>query len=818
MSSNIDIASANVNKKSKEFQTINGVDRQAEIAELPSPEWPPAISAKWYAEKLGWKVFPVSPETKRPLIQSWPAEATSDPKQIDRWWRQHPGAMIGVVCGPRSEIAVVDVDNKADESGQTGIDHFGELELRFGKIDSAPLAYSASGGWHFYFSAPSLPFPKTEGRIAAKVDTRSATANGDGVGYIIAPGSVRESGKYEWAEATTPDQLVHLPDAPDWLALRACFTAAELTEIEADKQLSELPALPRAEWRSAFDAHKAAQRRLANIEAATEFDPQQAYSLSHPYVSKVIESELDAVRGCSADQNRRLFVSSATIGNVLAGAGLASADDLQAENIVLTKVRDRLFDAAMKMIDTDRSYRWDSRDGQRAASETIKSGLARGLSDPRDLSQLKKSAGASALEAEADRLAALSELEYEQQREDAAEQLGVRVKVLDKQIADRRKALARRSTGDFLADDEPWPDTVSGDRLAEDVAATLKRHAVLPTLSDVAIALWVLHAHAHDAAAHSPILTLNSPEKRCGKTTVAKLIGALVPRGLHTTNVTPAALFRVIQEFQPTLIVDEADTFMKLDPELQGIINGSHDRGSAFVVRVEGEGNDRRPVPFNTWSPKVLAGIGAMPSTIEDRSVIVPLRRKLASETAARLPIKPKEAFSDQRRQAARWAADNIARLNDADPQLPKELNDRAADNWRPLIAIADLIGGRWPELARQAAITLNGGAGEEDERTKLIEDIVELFKDRERREIPAHELPKLLSDLPDSPWGDFRHGNGISAQTLSKLLRPFGIKSQKRKNGNFYTRDQFNDAYWRYVDALGGIDEGVPFDPEQEA
>ena len=93
-----------------------------------------------------------------------------------------------------------------------------------------------------------------------------------------------------------------------------------------------------------------------------------------------------------------------------------------------------------------------------------------------------------------------------------------------------------------------------------------------------ALALWTLHAHAHAQFTVSPVLSLVSPEKRCGKTTTLYVLGALVPRPPPASNMTTAALFRAIDRYRPTLLIDEADTFLEQNEELRGVLNSGHSR------------------------------------------------------------------------------------------------------------------------------------------------------------------------------------------------------------------------------------------------
>ena len=159
----------------------------------------------------------------------------------------------------------------------------------------------------------------------------------------------------------------------------------------------------------------------------------------------------------------------------------------------------------------------------------------------------------------------------------------------------------------------------------------------------------MLHAYALDAFDHSPILAVSSPVKRCGKSTLLSVLAVLVDRALHAANVTTAVLFRVIESQKPTLLLDEADTWLNDDKaELRGIVNSGWLRRGAVVLRVEGDEHETKS--FSTWAPKVLAAIGRLPDTIADRSVIVQLRRKTRSEQTA--PVRSRTIEADAHRPA----------------------------------------------------------------------------------------------------------------------------------------------------------------------
>lgn len=357
-----------------------------------------------------------------------------------------------------------------------------------------------------------------------------------------------------------------------------------------------------------------------------------------------------------------------------------------------------------------------------------------------------------------------------------------------------------------LADPDPWPEPVDGAELLEDLENAFLRFVSLPDGSAPALALWVVHAHAHDAAAVSPLLALTSPEKRCGKTTTLALVGALVPRPLPASNISPAAIFRAVEAFRPTLLVDEADSFLTArgaNDELRGILNSGHTRSGAVVVRTAGE--DHEPRIFSTWGAKAVALIGALPGTLEDRSVIIQLRRQAPGERKERLRLDRIGALEHLRRRAARWAADNLDALRTADAAVPEGLHDRAADNWRPLLAIADAAGGEWSARARNAAGKLGGAADDGDAAgPMLLSDLRDVFKQKEKDRLSSAEIVAELVKMEERPWPEWKQGKELSTMGLARILRPFGIRPKQMKDDSEkvrgYDRSDFADAFSRYL------------------
>src|SRR5262249_50698311 len=161
----------------------------------------------------------------------------------------------------------------------------------------------------------------------------------------------------------------------------------------------------------------------------------------------------------------------------------------------------------------------------------------------------------------------------------------------------------------------------------------------------------------------------------------------LTPRSELASNITGSALFRYVEQVRPTLLIDEADSFVKDNEELRGILNSGHTKTAAYVIRNVEVNGEHKPRRFSTWAPKAIATIRGLADTLEDRAIIVSLQRKPPGANVERLRKRDNEWFAALRSKAARWAEDNFDRLVVADPQVPEALNDRAADNWRPLLA-----------------------------------------------------------------------------------------------------------------------------------
>jgi hypothetical protein len=402
-------------------------------------------------------------------------------------------------------------------------------------------------------------------------------------------------------------------------------------------------------------------------------------------------------------------------------------------------------------------------------------------------------------------LATLGRVEYDRQREAVAKELGIRCATLDDAVQAKRKRQDHGADDGGLAADAPtWPHPVDGAALLTEIVATLQRFVIadLPTLR--AAALWAVHTYLLDVLTVSPIAHIGAPEKRCGKTVLLSALGKLVHRPLQSVSISAAGLFRMVEKWHPTLLIDEADSFLRDNEPLRGILNSGHTRDSAFVVRCQGD--DHEPERFSTWCPKAIAGIGRIADTLEDRSVPLRMRRKLPGESVERLRRAPPAAFDKLRAMIARWAGDNADRIGRTVPAPMPGLHDRAQDNFEPLLAIAEVAGGDWPRLSRDAALALCGQPADAP-ADELLASIRDVFDTRGVDRVSSSDLVEALAADAEGPWATWNRGRPISPRQVARKLADFQIVPATIRLPNSttprgYHLHQFADAWQRYLAA----------------
>jgi hypothetical protein len=347
--------------------------------------------------------------------------------------------------------------------------------------------------------------------------------------------------------------------------------------------------------------------------------------------------------------------------------------------------------------------------------------------------------------------------------------------------------------------------------LLDAVHGALTRYVVFPTPAAAdALTLWIAATHAQPAWEHASRFVVKSPIKRCGKTRLQEVTRELVHRPLATTNISVAALVRSLDEDDPpTLILDEADAIFgagKDRPEsaedLRGILNSGHSRGWPYL---RWDQQRRQLEACATFAMALVGGIGSMPDTLEDRAVVVSMRRRAPGETVA--PFRRRRAvppLHELRDELHGWVVGLRDELADAEPDLPVE--DRAADVWEPLVAIADAAGGDWPARARTACTTLTEDTTTPDDGTageRLLADLHGVFGDAEA--LWTTTILEQLHGLEEAPWGDW-YGRELTARDLARLLRPWGVSSRNVRTAEGqakgYHRADLIDPWSRYTHA----------------
>jgi hypothetical protein len=246
-------------------------------------------------------------------------------------------------------------------------------------------------------------------------------------------------------------------------------------------------------------------------------------------------------------------------------------------------------------------------------------------------------------------------------------------------------------------------DASAGKRALDSVYKLLGRFVAFPSANDrVAVTLWVAHTHIIHLVDSTPRLAILSPEPSSGKTRALETIADLVPRPIKTVNCSPNYLFRKVgsKEGLPTVLFDEIDTIFgpkaKDNEEIRGWLNAGHRRGAtAGRCVVRGKRIETEELP--AYAAVAMAGLGWLPDTIMTRSVIIRMRRRHTGEKVEAFRERDYSQLAAPIRVALEtWAGS--CEINEW-PKMPPEIQDRDADVWDALLALADLSGGDWPRL-----------------------------------------------------------------------------------------------------------------------
>jgi hypothetical protein len=374
---------------------------------------------------------------------------------------------------------------------------------------------------------------------------------------------------------------------------------------------------------------------------------------------------------------------------------------------------------------------------------------------------------------------------------------------------------------------QPAAEPVELGPLLDGISAAIRTHVILSEHAAAALALWVVHTYVFDTRDAVAYVSIESPEKRCGKTTLLSVLAGLACRALVASNITVSALFRVIDDAGPTLLIDEADTFMGGNSVMRGILNCGNTWRTAYVLRLssrksrppkpkaaqvqqdglippkpaEGGALDSSLVRYSCWCPKDIAMIGRVPDTIADRSILIRLERKLVTEKCAPLTdFKPESITS----KCVRFAGDNSELIAKAALESVPGLNDRAADTFEPLFVLARMAGPQWFQRAAEAALFLTSSQNCDMQGAGLLLDILTIFVESNMDRIFSRSMVECLRGESDWIASQFFAGKALNELILAQTLRPYGIRPMAVRIGEEvkkgYRMDDFRNCLRRYV------------------
>jgi len=361
----------------------------------------------------------------------------------------------------------------------------------------------------------------------------------------------------------------------------------------------------------------------------------------------------------------------------------------------------------------------------------------------------------------------------------------------------------------------------NGADLLAEVEDLLARFIVYPNSHAlVAHVLWIVHTHCMERWDSTPRLVFEGPEKRCGKTRALEMTKLLVPHPELLANATAAYLVRKVSDpsGSPTILLDETDTIFgprakKDNEELRCILNAGYRRGATVGRCVPTDSGGWTTENLPAYCAVALAGIGNLPDTIRDRAVVIRMKRRLSNERVEpHRPARPDPKAAALCERLASWAKEIAARVMEARPLMPPGIEDRAADVWEALFAVADAAGGEWGERARAAARALVAEFQEEapSEGVRLLADLRRIWVQRD--DPPSMFTKDILEDLnalEEAPWAAWCGGQPLDSRDLANMLRPYGIRSTTVRIGSEvskgYRRDDLWDAWERYTSGASG-------------
>lgn len=331
--------------------------------------------------------------------------------------------------------------------------------------------------------------------------------------------------------------------------------------------------------------------------------------------------------------------------------------------------------------------------------------------------------------------------------------------------------------GGLVAEIEPYHEPVTHDEIYTALYSLVHEHMAIDEPLKVAFVLWVIFTYLTDISDFAPIAWITAPERQCGKSTLLGLFERVVNKAYPVINPTQAVIYRVMEQFKPTLLIDEIDTSIKDKKELLGIVNAGYSRHANNVPRVN---TDKGGIieNFDVFGAKVFSGIGEMQGTFASRAIRFELRRKTNSDKVKRFNKRtlPHETTNELQSKVKRWAGDNRQAVQAVQTPL-LQINDRDFDNWEILLQIATVLGVY--DKALQACLIICNRKDEPSLNETLLSDIRDIFN---VERMSSTDLLEKLNFDSEKCWQTLNNGSPLTSHQLAKKLKGFGIVSKNMR------------------------------------
>lgn len=330
------------------------------------------------------------------------------------------------------------------------------------------------------------------------------------------------------------------------------------------------------------------------------------------------------------------------------------------------------------------------------------------------------------------------------------------------------------------------PATRPGYEVLNEADAFLSRFAAFPSdASRHAVVLWSAHTHAVNAFPASGRLAVLSDQPASGKTRVLELAGLISHDATLETDPTGPALTALISQRQPTVLLDEVDQIWgraggESHRQLRSILNSGYRKGATVSRRAGGA-----YVQYEVYAAVAFAGLGILPDTLMSRSIVIRMAQRRPEQEIEHFSSRIHTAIGISIGEAVgSWARSVTLDLANAWPVVPDGVRDRQEEVWSPLLAIAEIAGGDWPERARAACSELVLGNESEPVLSpgqRILNDLKAVWG--RDGNLPTATIVRRLFALPGTPWaGWWNEAN--AGRELSGLLAAYNIRPVRVRDG----------------------------------